>query len=132
MFPSRLKKLRLEHKMTQEQLGKRINVTKVSISGYENGNRTPDLETLQKIADCFDVTTDYLLGRVDHPNKTENINEESLEVTDDDLTYALKALKEGRGRINGEKIPDEKQEVILDILEGVLKRRKEQREKDPI
>ena len=53
--------------MTQEELGKKINVTKVSISGYENGNRTPDMETLQKIAEVFDVSIDYLLGRADDP-----------------------------------------------------------------
>lgn len=63
MLGERLKKLRMSRTMTQEQLGKIINVTKVSISGYENGNRSPDTETLQKIADFFDVSTDYLLGR---------------------------------------------------------------------
>jgi transcriptional regulator with XRE-family HTH domain len=64
-FPSRLKALRLEKKMTQEELGKKINVTKVSVSGYESGNRSPDTDTLQKIAQVFDVSVDYLLGRTD-------------------------------------------------------------------
>ncbi|WP_153732744.1 helix-turn-helix domain-containing protein [Sporosarcina obsidiansis] len=70
MLGERLKKLRTESKLTQDELGKKINVTKVSISGYENGNRSPDTETLQKIADTFNVTTDYLLGRSDNPRKT--------------------------------------------------------------
>jgi HTH-type transcriptional regulator, competence development regulator len=72
----RLRRLRLEKKLTQEELGKKINVTKVSISGYENGNRTPDTETLQKLADFFNVTTDYLLGRTDNPNPPENDDKE--------------------------------------------------------
>ncbi|OAO79855.1 helix-turn-helix domain-containing protein [Anoxybacillus flavithermus] len=76
MLGDRLKRLRLEKKLTQEELGKKINVTKVSISGYENGNRTPDTETLQKLADFFNVTTDYLLGRTDDPNPPGNDNEE--------------------------------------------------------
>lgn len=63
MLGERLKKLRKEKKITQEELGNKINVTKVSISGYENGIRNPDTDTLQKIADFFGVTTDYLLGR---------------------------------------------------------------------
>lgn len=71
MIGKRLKELRINKKMTQEELGKKINVTKVSISGYENGNRSPDTETLQKIADTFGVTTDYLLGRSDKPHLTE-------------------------------------------------------------
>lgn len=61
-FPTRIKELRIERKLTQEQLGDKINVTKVSISGYESGNRKPDIETLQKLAEHFDVNVDYLLG----------------------------------------------------------------------
>lgn len=59
----RLKSLRKEQKMTQQELGSIIHVSKVSISGYENGNRSPDITTLLLIADYFEVTTDYLLGR---------------------------------------------------------------------
>ncbi|MGG2105504.1 helix-turn-helix domain-containing protein [Lysinibacillus pakistanensis] len=72
MLGKRLKMLRTEKKITQEELGKVVNVTKVSISGYENGNRTPDTETLQKLADFFDVSTDYLLGRADTRNENED------------------------------------------------------------
>lgn len=64
----RLKQLRDEKKLTQEELGKIINVTKVSISGYENGNRNPDIETLHNIADYFNVSSDYLMGRTDSKN----------------------------------------------------------------
>lgn len=72
MDGKRLKKLRLERKLTQEELGKIIHVSKVSISGYENGNRTPDTDTLQKLADFFGVTTDYLLGRDKIKDKTKD------------------------------------------------------------
>lgn len=65
MLGERLRKLRLERKLTQKELGKKVNVTKVSISGYENGIRNPDTETLQALADFFDVSTDYLLGRTE-------------------------------------------------------------------
>lgn len=65
LIGERLKQLRKEHKLTQTDLGNKINVTKVSISGYENGNRSPDTETLTRLADYFDVSTDYLLGRSD-------------------------------------------------------------------
>ncbi|SIQ88477.1 helix-turn-helix domain-containing protein [Domibacillus enclensis] len=71
MLGERLKSLRKERKLTQEELGKRVNVTKVSISGYENGKRSPDTETLQKLADFFDVSTDYLLGRSEHKTTVE-------------------------------------------------------------
>jgi len=71
MDGKRLRELRKKNKLTQEQLGKIIHVTKVSISGYESGERTPDTENLRKLADYFGVTSDYLLGRSDHPSLKE-------------------------------------------------------------
>ncbi|WYP24789.1 helix-turn-helix transcriptional regulator [Alkalihalobacillus sp. FSL W8-0930] len=73
LAPDRLKKLRKERKLSQEALGNHINVTKVSISGYERGERTPDVDTLNKLADFFGVTTDYLLGRVEEPDDIMNV-----------------------------------------------------------
>ena len=70
-FPARLREVRKKRKMTQEQLGKRVDVTKVSISCYENGSRTPDIDTLEKIADALDVSVDYLLGRTDEVELVE-------------------------------------------------------------
>ncbi len=71
MDGKRLKKLRTDKKLTQAELGKIINVTKVSISGYESGGRTPDTDNLKRLADYFGVTSDYLLGRSDDPELTE-------------------------------------------------------------
>lgn len=81
MLGDRLKKLRNERKITQEKLGKKVNVTKVSISGYENGNRNPDTETLQKLADFFEVSTDYLLGRTDNNEINNKVTVAGQEIT---------------------------------------------------
>ncbi|MGO2892451.1 MAG: helix-turn-helix domain-containing protein [Enterococcus devriesei] len=62
-FSSRLKELRTSKNLTQQQLGEKIHVSKVSISGYERGERSPDRETLTSLADFFEVSTDFLLGR---------------------------------------------------------------------
>ena len=59
----RLRELRKENKMSQEDLGKLIGVSKVSVSGYENGTRIPSLDVLYGILDVFGVSADYLLGR---------------------------------------------------------------------
>jgi transcriptional regulator with XRE-family HTH domain len=67
VFAERLKMLRKEAGLNQTELGKELNKTKNNISQYESGKRSPDLETLKKIADLFQTTTDYLLGRTDHP-----------------------------------------------------------------
>ena len=76
MLGIRLKELRNQKKLTQKQLAEKINVTHVSISGYESGNRSPDTETLQRLADFFEVSTDYLLGRTDTPALTPQEQDE--------------------------------------------------------
>lgn len=60
---NRLKELRVKNNMTQAELGKLINVTKVSICCYENNIRMPSLETLEDLANIFGVRCDYLLGK---------------------------------------------------------------------
>ncbi|AJQ30039.1 helix-turn-helix domain-containing protein [Pelosinus fermentans] len=72
-FKERLKELRLNKKMTQEELGKTFNVIKQTISSWENGNSRPDIYMASKIADFFEVTTDYLLGRTNEPKATKEI-----------------------------------------------------------
>lgn len=64
-FGARLKDLRLKKKLTQQQLGDIIHVSKVSISGYERGERSPDTETLKDLANYFEVSIDYLLNGID-------------------------------------------------------------------
>lgn len=59
----RLKKKRLELNLSQEDFGAKIGVSKVTISGYENGTRTPKMDHFLKIVEILAVTPDYLLGR---------------------------------------------------------------------
>ncbi|MBU5333597.1 helix-turn-helix transcriptional regulator [Anaerocolumna aminovalerica] len=66
-FSTRLKDLRLSKNMTLEQLGKEIDSTKATIGNFENGNRKPSLDMLIKLADFFNVSIDYLVGRSDNP-----------------------------------------------------------------
>lgn len=67
-FGDRLKELRKEKGMTQEELSKIFNTGKASISHYESNRRLPDPNTIEKYAEYFNVTVDYLLGRTDTKN----------------------------------------------------------------
>ena len=58
----RLKRLRKNKSITQEELGKQIGVLKTTISNYENGYSTPDAYTLTKIAKFYNVSIDFILG----------------------------------------------------------------------
>lgn len=67
IFSERLRDLRLEHGMTQEEVGKIIGVKRYSIYGYEKGNNYPEVPGLITLADYFGVSIDYLVGRTDNP-----------------------------------------------------------------
>ncbi|AKG04192.1 transcriptional regulator [Salimicrobium jeotgali] len=79
MLNKRLSLLRKEHNLKQEELAKILGVARTTYGMYEQGKRNPDYETLQKIADYFNVTADYLLGRSDDPNQNEDENFDPLE-----------------------------------------------------
>lgn len=59
----RLKSLRKEKNLSQQNLGDILGVTKVSVCGYETGTRIPSLDTFELLTDYFGVTADYFLGR---------------------------------------------------------------------
>lgn len=61
----RLRELRIEKELTQSQLAEKLNVDFRTISNWEKGVRKPDIDTLVEIADYFDISVDYLLGRID-------------------------------------------------------------------
>lgn len=67
-FSDNLKRLRKEINFTQEELAKALNVTKSRINMYERGEREPNFEMLESIADYFNVDMNYLLGKTDVKN----------------------------------------------------------------
>ena len=62
-FAKVFKSLRTQHKLTQQELATKLGVSRSAIGMYENGEREPDFETLEAIADFFNVDMDYLFGR---------------------------------------------------------------------
>ena len=64
-FSERIKKLRIENGLSQEKLGKELHISRTAINDWENRGIETSFTTLIKIAQYFNVTTDYLLGLVD-------------------------------------------------------------------
>ncbi len=62
-FQNILKSLRTARSLTQDELSKQLKISRSTIGMYEKGAREPDFETLELIADFFNVDIDYLLGR---------------------------------------------------------------------
>lgn len=72
-FKDRLKQLRRETELTQQELAKKLGVSFSSISMYERGEREPSFEMLEMIADFFNVDMNYLLGKTDTPHETREV-----------------------------------------------------------
>lgn len=63
MLGPNVRRLRLARGMSQEELGRKVGASKQSVSNWENGNIMPSVDLLLRLADCFGVSTDLLLGR---------------------------------------------------------------------
>lgn len=68
MFGNNLKNLRNEAQINQKTLASQFRVTQATISSWENGRTAPSFEQLIQIADYFDVSVDYLIGRTNIDN----------------------------------------------------------------
>lgn len=98
--PIRIKEGRNKIGLSQEKLGKIVHVTKQSVSKWENGENLPEPPTMNKLADIFGYSVDYLYGRIDDPNPyTSTVNEKitadsveevSKSITDDFIDLLLK------------------------------------------
>lgn len=75
MLNVRIKALRKSRNKTQQDIATLLGISRPAYTAYEQGNRTPDNEAVEKLADYYDVTIDYLYGRTDNPNRISNQDE---------------------------------------------------------
>lgn len=109
-FGERLKYLREKNKMYQSELAEKLNLAPSTISMYERGDRDPDTSTLSKIAEIFNVTTDYLLGR------TDKLKDKTKE--DEKLIIAA------RSDVDLSELTEEEQKYILDFIKMIKNNKK--------
>ena len=100
-FGRKLKMLREERKMFQSELAELLNLAPSSISMYEKDERDPDTSTVKKIAEIFNVSTDYLLG----VNDTKEINE------------PIQIAASMKDKADLSQMSDKDKEYILDLIE---------------
>lgn len=90
---NRIKILREELNMTQQELADKLDGAKSTVAMYEKGDRKPSMEVLLKLSEIFDCSIDYILGKSDirNPEKLKNIphaNSGGVDITgldEDDL-----------------------------------------------
>lgn len=93
-FGKRLRNLRKQKNLTQQQLAVQIGVKNTMISFYEMGDRLPSPEVIIKIAAVFHVSTDYLLGL----DKKESVDISDLDEDDKVIVYMLVDSLRKKGR----------------------------------
>lgn len=92
MFADRLKILRRGAKLTQKEFAQAINVAVGTVGMWEIGKREPDFNTTSRIADFFDVSVDYLLGREDPKETPTPVSESGLSEKDKRLARWFQSL----------------------------------------
>lgn len=120
MLKDRLKQLRIEKGKTQKEMAKDLGTTDVSIGRYEAGTREPKTDILNALADYFDVTTDYLLGRTNERNFTQK-DEKSIQK---DLKLIMEEFKTGKAGpvcYDGVEFENDELALIENAMETALK-----------
>lgn len=115
----RLKSLRKNMQLTGEEFGAKMNVSKPTVSLWESDKRTPNAEMLQKIANFFDVSVDYLL--IGKPNTTNDSYYYDTEVTE--LAEQIKNDPELRILLDAKRnLSKQDMKAIINITKSLLQR----------
>ena len=99
MFSDKIKYLRQSKQLAQTALAKKLDVSKQSISNWENGNILPSVDMLCQIADFFQVSTDYLLDREDK-ELSDGISLDVIGLTDHEIEHIKKVIDDLRDKSN--------------------------------
>ncbi|MFR6017097.1 MAG: helix-turn-helix domain-containing protein [Paraclostridium sordellii] len=113
---NRLKLLRNEKNVMQKDIANYLNITMSAYGFYEQGKRTPPPEILSALAEYFDVSVDYLIGRVDTKQicnkKPVNINENEKDV-EELLEETMSQILDQKGLMLNGQIVDDNDLVLL-------------------
>lgn len=121
MLGERLKDLRKSKKVTQDEVAKVLKITRGAYSHFENNRNEPSLDLLNKLADYFDVTSDYLQGRTDEKNEAYKLTDKETK----DIAIEVQNMVDGMNtdaEINfyGEPMSEEDKELLAAALETAL------------
>jgi transcriptional regulator with XRE-family HTH domain len=122
----RLRQLREEKKkenskFTQGYVANLIGVARVTYTSYENGTKQPPIETVNKLADVFDVSTDYLQGRSDS-RKAAIVSEKD----EKDIAKRMEQIREDLTKADGlsfqgEPLSEEAIESLMEAMEHIVR-----------
>lgn len=105
---NRIKFLREEFHMTQQELADKLDGAKSTVAMYEKGDRKPSMDVLLKLSEIFDCSIDYILGKSDIRDPEDKefrfaYHKETEGMTDEEIKDALRFYKQMKNKIKGEK-----------------------------
>lgn len=124
VMPMRLKKLRQDAGLLQKDIAKKLNISTSAYGYYEQGKRIPDSTTLDKLAEIFNVSADYLLGRTDSIINTEALTKKDRRDISKDVASIMNKIKnkeDGPAYYNGVEMDSEDAELFEQALEFALR-----------
>ncbi len=113
--------------VTSYKVAKEAGVTQTALSNWKTGRSTPTAKTLQKIADYFGVTVDYLMtGKDEKPSEPQLTPRDKRDIAKDleSIMEKLKNQEDGPASFDGQDIPEDDRELFATQLEAMLVRLK--------
>ncbi|WP_342441742.1 helix-turn-helix transcriptional regulator [Lysinibacillus sp. FSL K6-0075] len=140
VLAQRLKKCRENIKKTKPEytqlfIANKIGVARTTYTAYENGTKMPPIDTLSSIAQLFDVSIDYLLGRTNEPiSYMDQMQEANSHLDTHDMSKQLelfqtKLKSDENLTFNGEPMSEEDKDSLLETMEFALRMLKKQKKK---
>lgn len=120
MFADRLKKLRLEKNLTQQQIADFLGITRQGYAKYEKrkDGAQPDLDTLNRLAVFFDVTTDYLItGTAPEENNNKSISKDEKDIAKRLERFKKDLTTQDGLMFSGEPMSEEALESLMEAME---------------
>ena len=93
VFGECLKKLRKESGLILDQISSHLGIARTTLFGYESGRREPNMETILRIADLFNVSIDWLFGKTDSKEEAFLMNEKDTVMSEEDKKEVKEMLK---------------------------------------
>lgn len=115
-FGTRLRGLRESKNWNQGDLADQLDISRSAVGMYERDEREPNFQLLDRIADLFGVTTDYLVCRSSKPTLTQSQEREELSL------QALKDIRDALRRGERGDIPEEEADRLADYLDFRIER----------
>ncbi|EST11121.1 helix-turn-helix domain-containing protein [Sporolactobacillus laevolacticus] len=125
VLSDRLKEARDYSNLKQTQVKERTGINNKTLSGYENGVSVPDPDTLSKLADLYDVSVDYLIGRTDKKHYYDLTEKDEKDIAKDMENLVNELNGDSALAFDGEPMDEETKRLVAQAIESNLRMAKQ-------